>query len=668
MSCVEGNGKVRMKLRTVLIIVISSVCVISTGVVALVADSTMQKQTLNKIEAELGNETSNLANDINGWMLGKSLVVESLASLMDDNIQSITPAYLNQILYTKNNEENVSDLYIGTSDGAMIDGSLWVPDATYDPRTRPWYKAAIATNEVVFTDAYLDAITNKWAVSIAKSIQTDNGKTQGVIAMDILLDTITQRVSAHTFGETGYAFMVDQNGLFIAHKDSEFLNTNIKDMEGMKAVFDKMVNSECGFEDYTYVGQDKIMVFKKLPSTSWIIAVTINQDEAYSELVHTRISFILCILLVLVLALVVGLAAANKIIKPIKQLTKNAQKAADGDMHLDITKSNLKEIKELSNAFQIMTQNIGKLVLDISNAAVKVTKSSNEINDRANITKQISVEISETANELALGAQNQAESVAKGAEMVDDISDAIIKITESSKESYEMIMNVSDAIGKGVSAVDRQMNLMNKNRISTEKVGNAIALLEVNANEIQKILSVIGGIAEQTNLLSLNAAIEAARAGEHGKGFAVVAAEVRKLAEESSGSSAGIENLLNDIQNKTTQSVQDVSEVQKIVLEQEISLEETRQLYLQVQESIKKIVERTIGITEETKKLQMKSEQASNSIQDVAAVTQENAASTEEVASATTEQNSSVEYISEEVQKLVKEASELIKAVSNFKI
>ena len=45
MSCVEGNGKVRMKLRTVLIIVISSVCVISTGVVALVADSTMQKQT-----------------------------------------------------------------------------------------------------------------------------------------------------------------------------------------------------------------------------------------------------------------------------------------------------------------------------------------------------------------------------------------------------------------------------------------------------------------------------------------------------------------------------------------------------------------------------------------------------------------------------------------------
>jgi len=661
-------GDVRMKLKTILIIVISSVCVISTGIVALVADSTMQKQTLNKIEAELGSETSNLANDINGWMLGKSLVVESLASLMDGNIQNITPAYLNQILYTKNNKDNVSDLYIGTSDGVMIDGSLWIPDATYDPRTRPWYKAATATNEVVITDAYLDLVTNKWAVSIARSIQTDSGKTQGVISMDILLDTITQRVSSHTVGETGYAFMIDQSGLFISHKDSALLNTNIKDVEGMKTVFNKMINSDSGFEEYTSNGQNKIMVFRKIPSTSWIIAVTIDQDEAYSELVHTRISFGLCILLVLVIALVVGLVAASKITKPIKKLTKNAQKAADGDMNLDIIKSDFKEIKELSNAFQIMAQNIGKLVLDISNAAIKVTNSSNEINDRANITKQISVEISETANELALGAQNQAESVAKGAEMVDDISDAIIKITESSKESYEMIMNVSDAIGKGVSAVDRQMNLMNKNRISTEKVGNAIALLEVNANEIQKILSVIGGIAEQTNLLSLNAAIEAARAGEHGKGFAVVAAEVRKLAEESSGSSAGIENLLNDIQNKTTQSVQDVSEVQKIVLEQEISLEETRQLYLQVQESIKKIVERTIGITEETKKLQMKSEQASNSIQDVAAVTQENAASTEEVASATTEQNSSVEYISEEVQKLVKEASELIKAVSNFKI
>ena len=64
-----------MKLRTILIIVISSVCIISTGIVAIVADNTMQKQTSKKIEAELGGETNELASDINGWMLGKGQAV-----------------------------------------------------------------------------------------------------------------------------------------------------------------------------------------------------------------------------------------------------------------------------------------------------------------------------------------------------------------------------------------------------------------------------------------------------------------------------------------------------------------------------------------------------------------------------------------------------------------
>lgn len=658
-----------MKLRTILIIAFSSICIVSSGIVSLVADNTIQNQTTQKIEEELQSDTNQLASDINGWMMGKSNIVESISSLMNEGVgKEFTAEYLNQVLHTEQNKGSVSDLYIGTSDGTMIDGSLWVPDADYDPRTRPWYEAGKDAERTVFTEAYLDQVTNKWAISIAHPIKSDTGTLHGVLAMDILIDTITQQVSTHTLGETGYAFMVDANGVFIAHKDASLLNTNIKDLEGMKEIADKLLSSESGLESYTYENQDKILVFRKLPTTSWIIAVTIDQKEAYAELIKSRSSFVIIILFVSLAVITAGLYAANKITKPIKLLTKDAQRVAEGDLRIQIIPAGAKEIQELSAAFHIMTDNISKLVSNISNAANLVTQSSSEINEMAGTTKAISDEIARTANELAQGAQNQAESVSVGAGMVSDMSVAIDQITASSKDSHDMIMDVSKSVFSGVKVVDKQVSLMQQNRESTEKVGRAMALLEEKSHEIQDIVDIIGGIAGQTNLLALNAAIEAARAGENGKGFAVVADEVRKLAEKSSSSSRDIEKLLQDIQEKTVQSVKDVADVRTIVVEQEASLGETRKLYQEIQESVNKIVEQTILISDETKRLLSQSENVSNAISDVAAVTEESAAATEEVASATTEQSESVVHISEEAVKLVREAKELMNAVSSFKI
>jgi methyl-accepting chemotaxis protein len=106
----------------------------------------------------------------------------------------------------------VSLIYVGTTEGKLLlTPSQKLPD-DFDARQRPWYQDAMNhKGEVVITKPYIDAVSRKMMITVAKI--TDDGS--GVVGIDLSIDEIAKITHEIKIGKEGYVFVVDSAGKYL---------------------------------------------------------------------------------------------------------------------------------------------------------------------------------------------------------------------------------------------------------------------------------------------------------------------------------------------------------------------------------------------------------------------------------------------------------------------
>ncbi|KAB7705311.1 HAMP domain-containing protein [Bacillus aerolatus] len=658
-----------MNLKRKLIVWFIVVAVVAIVPITILGLKSVEKQATQRIDAKLSGTVDAAASELNGWIESNTKVVETIGTVIQDAVpkEQVKNTHL-QAFQRDSNSQNISALFVGYEDGTFIDGSGWVPESGYDARTRPWYAEVKKSGKLSYSDPYLEKVTNSSTVSISVPLLNKNGGFEGVIAGEVNLSTITDTIKKVKLDGDGYAFLIDKNSTILSHPDDKLFNKKMLDDANLKPLVVDMLASESGKKEYVVQNEERLMMYKKIPSTDWVVAASVSKDAAYKEFYSLRNQYVLMSIGTLIIVAFLAFMIATRMVKPLVRLKETSQKMSQGDLTAHVAVKGRDEIADLGHSFNAMSDNLRGLIQKVADSAVIVDSTSQNVYNHAENTGRIAEQISTAVEELANGSAEQAQSVHSGSEMVAGMTESVHSISQNVEQTVHMIDEANHAMKNGVEIVVNQVDLAKESRDTTIRVGESIELLAEKSQKIEEIVGVIHNIAEQTNLLSLNAAIEAARAGEHGKGFSVVAEEVRKLAEQSAVSSESIIALIKEIQYASKKSVSEVATAIDVAQKQEAAVNETKASFDKIEQSVEGIVVQIQEVSSAAEDLHMNASNISEVISNVAAVAEESAASTEEVAASTQEQATSVMKISELSEDLTQNADVLLKEVQKFKI
>ncbi|WP_404408309.1 methyl-accepting chemotaxis protein [Jeotgalibacillus malaysiensis] len=369
------------------------------------------------------------------------------------------------------------------------------------------------------------------------------------------------------------------------------------------------------------------------------------------------------------IAILLGVILTSRITKPLKSMTAMAERVADGNLtDQPIPMKGKDEIAKLQHSFIAMQDNLKNLIQQISLNSAQVAASSEELSANAEQTSRATEQTAGSIEEISRGSENQVSAADRSVESLRSVTVGIQTIAESANVIENYSNESLSHANEGGTLVENTVQNMESISHRVGESDQAIQNLSSRTDEIGSILDVIRGIADQTNLLALNAAIEAARAGEHGKGFAVVADEVRKLAEQSAGSTHKINDLIAEMQKDSSRSVETMDEVKAEVERGINAAQATQEKFQLIVGSVEQMTTQIEQMNETAQAIAAKSDEVTVTVGSMTGIAKDTNDHSASVSAAAQQTLASMEEVTSSATALTGMAEELQELIARFEL
>ena len=393
-------------------------------------------------------------------------------------------------------------------------------------------------------------------------------------------------------------------------------------------------------------------------------------EMAHSESVFSGVktTTLVALIIVVVLSVITLVLLLRSIKNSVDTILEGARHIAAGDLRSKIMLDGDDEFAHIAHQFNTMVESMQKMIRKIKATATDVAGSSEELTANANQSAQVTQNVAQSITEVAEAAEKQMSIVTKSSETIDDFQRGLEEVITNQRHAREQTQATAQKATEGNAFVQSTVEQMNSIAQTVQQTGEIVGKLGERSKEIGNIVEIISNISGQTNLLALNAAIEAARAGEHGRGFAVVAEEVRKLAEESQNASQKISDLIQSIQEETSQAVASMEEGRREAEKGKENVTATGESFSEILSMIGDVKKASLAVSERVLQLREDMSTIVDGMSEVDTSAKGIGSESQNVSAATEEQAAGMEEIASSSRSLANMANDLQTETDKFKV
>jgi len=245
---------------------------------------------------------------------------------------------------------------------------LLPPEKEFQYFLRDWYLIPKELGRPVWSEPYFsegggNVIMSTYSLPFYRTI---NGEKQfnGVVEVDIALDWLKDIVSRISVYQSGYAFLVSQNGVIVTHtnrdwimRESIFSIAEAAGDHGLRKIGRDMVRGREGFVQMQshFIGKKSWIYYAPLPSIGWSLGVVFPEEELFADMKKLNWAVFIIGSAGLVFLFLVIAWISQRITGPISILSLKTTDIAKGNLDIELPPATSDdEVGELATSFENM--------------------------------------------------------------------------------------------------------------------------------------------------------------------------------------------------------------------------------------------------------------------------------------------------------------------------